>query len=158
MFISKFIKNLRRLSIHAQQLQHASPSEMRFSGKQEIMLSWIEVEWWWMQVLIGICQIPVFCCLDSPAVLGIWHRLCSECYLSPSAGKKTRSSYVGMDFHHISYELATLCCLLRFLISLSLWYFDCQFQHIKRHIQAWSRTFTNIPKSTNFECLQVAFD
>ena len=28
-----------------QQLQHASPSEMRFSGKQEIMLSWIEVEW-----------------------------------------------------------------------------------------------------------------
>ena len=80
---------------------------------------WIEQKRW-MQVLIEIWQIPVFCCLDSPAVLGIWHRLCAVCYLSPSAGKKTNWSYLGMDFHHISYELATLCCLLRFLISLSL--------------------------------------
>ena len=64
---------------------------------------------------------------------------CEECYLSPSAGKKTSSSYLGMDFHHISYELATLCCLLRFLISLSLWYFDCQFQRIKHQIKFHAR-------------------
>ena len=40
---------------------------MKFSGKQEIM----RAQRRWMQVLIGICQIPVFCCLDSPAVFGI---------------------------------------------------------------------------------------
>ena len=112
---------------------------MEFSGKQEIMRAHRR----WMQVLIGICQIPVFCCLDSPAVLGIWHRW--RCGMLPITiswkENKLKSQSDGFSSDFI-WAGNPLCCLLRFLISLSLWYFDCQFQRMKHQIKFQAKNCT----------------
>ena len=121
-----YCRNLILASAELWQATRSPTLTWNFHEKQDIML--MEVRWvmghgWimlsevrWMQVLtIGICQIPFFCCHNSPAVLAIWHRLWGMLpitikeNISPSAGKKT---YLIRRMFSYWRAILLLCCLL----------------------------------------------